>query len=171
VVAGVFALTVTAAWISQQVRAYLRGELAVAHTFYMCSHLTAFGVGYLLISDINHGWLVLNIWHNCQYTLTVWMFNNNRFKNQIDIRHRFLSYISQRKKISTYFAVCLLISTVFYSALAATLTWLSATLTIVASLPLFAIVYQAINFHHYVVDAIIWKVRKKSLRENLGIAN
>ena len=171
VVAAIFALTVTAAWISQQVRAYVRGELAVAHTFYMCSHLAAFGVGYLLIDDINHGWLVLNVWHNCQYILTVWMFNNNRFKNQVDVRHRFLSYISQRKKITTYFAVCLLISTVFYSVLAATLTWLSTALTIVAALPLFAIVYQAINFHHYVVDAIIWKVRKKSLQQNLGIAN
>jgi hypothetical protein len=35
---------------------------------------------------------------------------------------------------------------------------------------LFAVVYQAINFHHYVVDAIIWKVRKKTLRQNFGIA-
>jgi hypothetical protein len=55
--------------------------------------------------------------------------------------------------------------------LAATLTWVSTMLAIVAALPLFAIAYQAINFHHYVVDAIIWKVRKKSLRQNFGIAN
>ena len=171
VAAGVFALVVTAGWLSQQLRAYSEGRFAVAHTLYMCSHLTVFGVGYLLISDINHGWLVLNIWHNCQYILTVWMFNNNRFKNQIDTRHRFLSYISRQKNIASYFAVCLLISTVFYSTLAATLNWISPSLALITTLPLFAVVYQTINFHHYVVDAVIWKVRKKSLRENLGIAN
>jgi hypothetical protein len=38
------------------------------------------------------------------------------------------------------------------------------------SLPLFAIVFQAINFHHYLVDAVIWKVRRKPVRENFGIA-
>ena len=31
------------------------------------------------------------------------------------------------------------------------------------------IIYQAINFHHYVVDGIIWKVRKPKLRDRLGI--
>jgi hypothetical protein len=169
--AGAFALIVTASWIWQQLKDYSEGRLPLAHTLYMCSHLTVFGAGYLLISDINHGWLVLNIWHNCQYILTVWMFNNNRFKNQIDTRHRFLSYLSQRKNIAIYFAVCLAISTVFYSTLATTLGWISPSLAVVTALPLFAVVYQAINFHHYVVDAVIWKVRKKSLRQNLGIAN
>jgi hypothetical protein len=98
------------------------------------------------------------------------MFNNNRFKNQIDTRHKFLSYISKRRNLAIYFAVCLAISTVFYSMLATTLGWISS-LAVFGSLPLFAIAYQAINFHHYVVDAIIWKVRKKGLRQNLGIAN
>ena len=171
VAAGVFAVAVTVSWLWQQFKAYTEGRLAVAHTLYMCSHLAVFGVGYLLISEINHGWLVLNIWHNCQYILTVWIFNNNRFKNQIDIRHRFLSYLSRRRNIASYFAVCLLISTVFYSTLAASLAWVSPSLALVTTLPLFAVVYQAINFHHYVVDTVIWKVRKKSLRENLGIAN
>jgi len=169
-VAGGFALIVTTCWLLEQIKALSEGRLAVAHTLYMCSHLVVFGVGYLLISEINHGWLVLNIWHNSQYILTVWMFNNNRFKNQPDTRHRFLSHISQRKNIFSYFAVCLVISTVFYGALSATLNWLSPTMALVTTLPLFAVVYQAINFHHYVVDAIIWKVRKKTLRQNFGIA-
>jgi hypothetical protein len=43
-------------------------------------------------------------------------------------------------------------------------------MALVTTLPLFAVVYQAINFHHYVVDAIIWKVRKKTLRQHFGIA-
>jgi hypothetical protein len=98
------------------------------------------------------------------------MFNNNRFRNQFDNSHQFLSHISQRKNIFSYFAVCLVISTVFYGALSDTLHWISPTVALVTTLPLFAVVYQAINFHHYVVDAIIWKVRKKTLRQNFGIA-
>ena len=61
--------------------------------------------------QLNHGWLVLNIWHNAQYILTVWLFNNNRFKEGM-----------------------------------------------------------AINFHYYVVDAVIWKVRRKPVQQNFGIA-
>jgi hypothetical protein len=169
-VAGGFALIVITCWLLEQLKAFSEGRLPVAHTLYMCSHLVVFGVGYLLISDINHGWLVLNIWHNSQYILTVWMFNNNRFRNQVDNSHRFLSHISQRKNIFSYFAVCLVISTVFYGVLSATLNWILPTVALVTTLPLFAVVYQAINFHHYVVDAIIWKVRKKTLRQNFGIA-
>ena len=30
----------------------------------MASHFTIFYVGYLVIEDITHGWLVLNVWHN-----------------------------------------------------------------------------------------------------------
>jgi hypothetical protein len=38
-----------------------------------------------------------------------------------------------------------------------------------AALPLVVVAYQVINFHHYVVDSVIWKVRKKALRQNLGV--
>ena len=34
-----------------------------------------------LIATSIPGWLVLNIWHNLQYILIVWMFNVNRFQN------------------------------------------------------------------------------------------
>ena len=33
------------------------------------------------------------------------------------------------------------------------------------------IVYQAINFHHYIVDSVIWKVRKKPMQETLGLTS
>ena len=32
------------------------------------------------------------------------------------------------------------------------------------------VLFQAINFHHYVVDSQIWKARKKANRQALGIA-
>ena len=166
-VAGTFAVAVLAWWILRTISDWFSNNLSVAHTLYLSSHLVIFGVGYLAIENINHGWLVLTIWHNCQYILTVWMFNNNRFKNKVDSKHRFLSYISQNSKVATYLAVCLLLSTVVYATLQYSLGWIAiATAT---SLPLFAIVFQAINFHHYVVDALIWKVRRKPIQQNFGI--
>ena len=67
-----------------------------------------------------------------------------------------------------YVGLCLLISTAVYGALHYSLNWL--TVATATALPLFAIAFQAINFHHYLVDAVIWKVRRKPVRQNLGIA-
>jgi hypothetical protein len=170
-VAGVFALTVTALWVSRQLVLLSRRELPVAHTAYLLSHLTGFTVAYLLIENINYGWLVLNVWHNSQYILTVWMFNNSRFNNEANAKHRFLFHLSQKKNVVYYFGVCLLISTVFYSLISSALSWASVGIGAAAALPLIPIVYQSINFHHYLVDAVIWKVRRKTVRENLGIAS
>jgi hypothetical protein len=153
--------------VAQTVHAWIVGSLPVAHTIYVLTHLTIFGVGYLAIDHINHGWLVLNVWHNCQYILTVWMFNQNRFKSGVDSKHRFLSYLSQRNNFPIYLGVCVLLSTVIYSALLYSLEWI--TLVTATSLPLVAVAFQAINFHHYLVDAVIWKVRRKPVRENFGI--
>jgi len=166
--AGVLTFAVIAWWLAHTVHAWVNGSLSKVHTLYVFTHLLVFGVGYLAIDNINHGWLVLNVWHNCQYILTVWMFNQNRFKNGIDERHRFLSYLSQRQNFPLYVGVCLLISTVVYSSLSYSVNLITALTA--TSLPLFAIVFQAINFHHYVVDAVIWKVRQKPVRENFGIA-
>jgi hypothetical protein len=69
--------------------------------------------------------------------------------------------------VFTYIAVCLLISTLLYGGLRYSLGWITAVTA--TSLPLFIIVFQAINFHHYVVDAVIWKVRRKPIQQNLGI--
>lgn len=154
-------------WVLRTIRDWSSNSLSVAHTLYLGTHLVIFGVGYLAIDNINHGWLVLTIWHNCQYIFVVWMFNNNRFKGKVDPKHRFLSYLSQNSKVVTYLAVCLLLSTVTYATLQYSLGWLAIATT--TSLPLFAIVFQAINFHHYVVDAVIWKVRRIPIQQNLGI--
>ena len=157
--AGLVTSGIVIFWLAQTVRSLILGTLPVAHTLYVCSHLLIFAVGYIVIDDINQGWLVLTVWHNCQYILTVWMFNNNRFRDAVDAKHRFLSSLSQRSHMVRYFAVCLLISTVLYSALQASLGWLVvATAT---TLPLIAIAFQAINFHHYLVDAVIWKSKKR----------
>jgi hypothetical protein len=166
--AGVFTFAVLAWWLAHTVHGWVNDNLPKVHTLYVCAHLTVFGVGYLAIDNINHGWLVLNVWHNCQYILTVWMFNQNRFQSGIDDRHKFLSYLSQSRNLPIYLGVCLFISTLVYSSLSYSVNLI--TVLTATSLPLFAIVFQAINFHHYLVDAVIWKVRRKPIRQNFGIA-
>lgn len=169
-IAGAASLLTICCWGLRQLQMLLQGQLPLAHSLYILSHTTIFLTGYLLIPDISQGWLVVNIWHNAQYILLVWMFNNNRFKSGVDVRHRFLSSISQTKKAHAYFLVCLAISTTIYVALYVVLTNAAALLTLAATTPLVLIAYQTINFHHYIVDALIWKVRKMPLRQNLGIA-
>jgi hypothetical protein len=165
--AGAVTVAVIGWWLLRVARDWFLGSLSIAHTLYVCSHLLMFGIGYLATENINHGWLVLTIWHNCQYILTVWMFNNNRFKDTRHVKHRFLSFISQRNRVFTYMGICLGISALLYWALRASLGWMTAVTA--TSLPLFIIAFQAINFHHYVVDAVIWKVRRKPIQQNLGI--
>ena len=134
----------------------------------MMTHLAVFAVGYVLIRDINHGWLVLNVWHNAQYILIVWLFNANRFKQGVDTRHTFLSAISQSHPfhVVCYFLVCLGLTSFIYGVI-----YMLTNLSVVAAIPLVAmVVYQTINFHHYVVDGLIWKVRKKKLQQTLEIA-
>ena len=115
--------------------------------------------GYLLIDDINTGWLVLNIWHNLQYVLIVWMFNVSRFGNGVDPRRRFLSTISQPQNVIAYALVCWAIGTVLYFNVNQALTLLSSSV-----LPLSLLAYMTINFHHYVVDAIIWRRPRRAAR-------
>lgn len=162
---AVCAVAAIAVWVGYQVAAWRAGRLPVAHTLYMLSHLLVFAIGYLIVEDISYGWLAINVWHNGQYILLVWMYNNNRFKDGVDPRHRFLSTLSQGNRAVTYFLVCLGIATVFYAALQG-LTEFAGVSLLTFSL----IAYQTINFHHYIVDGVIWKVRKKNLRANLGLA-
>ena len=167
-VVGAAALLTLAWWAVGRAVAWWRGELPVAHTLFMLSHFAIFYVGYVLIDAVDHGWLVLNVWHNAQYVAFVWLFNTNRFKNGIDPKARFLSTISQPDRKTLYFTTCFALSTLLYVAI-----WLSIDTAKdhfeSLLLPLALIVYQTINFHHYIVDALIWKLRRKEVREKLSV--
>jgi hypothetical protein len=154
------ALVVLGAWLASRAVAWWRGRLPLAHTLYVLSHVTIFWVGYVAIRDVSHGWLVLNVWHNAQYVLFVWLYNNKRFERGVASGARLLSSLSQTRNAPLYFAVCLAISTAVYLAIE----------SLVASTVLLVVIYQTINFHHYVVDGQIWKVRRKSLQRTLGLA-
>jgi hypothetical protein len=159
------AVASTLIWLGQVAVGVARERRVGPHTWYLISHLAVFVVGYLLIANINYGWLVLNVWHNAQYILFVWAYNNSRFRDGVEERHRFLSTLSQARNWPFYFLTLLGISTVWYLGLGQVLRMLQSQST----LPLFLVAYMTINFHHYLVDGVIWKVRSKKLRRNLGI--
>jgi hypothetical protein len=161
---AVAAIGSVAWWIRERLIAWRRGEIAVGHALYMTTHWVIFLIGYVLIDNINTGWLVLNIWHNAQYVLFVWLFNTGRFRKGIDPKARFLSTISQPRNIVGYFIVVVGLSTTIYVFTQASMGGFES-----AALPLTLIVYQAVNFHHYIVDSKIWKVRRKPLQDTLQL--
>ena len=73
----------------------------------------------------------------------------------IDPRARFLSYISQPGRLWLYLLTCAAIAAAVYGGVLRAIDRLffagvSATLAL----------YRIVNFHHYIVDALIWKTRK-----------
>ena len=143
-------------WIARRLIAAARGRFAAAHTLYMLTHFTIFGVGYVLTRDITLGWLMINIWHNFQYILYVWMFNNKRFGQGLDPGARFLSYISQPGRMWLYMLTCIAITGAVYWGMLRPLDWL-----LFAGLSATIVLYQIVNFHHYIVDALIWRSRAR----------
>jgi uncharacterized membrane protein SirB2 len=137
--------------------------MPMAQTLYVLSHVAIFYVGYVVIDDVTAGWLVANVWHNAQYILFVWWFNNRRFEGRSQPQARFLSLISQRRNIVLYVGVCLAISTLIYTAIASALPYVQ-----LPALAAAAIAYQTINFHHYIVDAVIWRRGKPAAPPRRG---
>ena len=144
---------VFAAWLGRQVIAAAQGRLAATHFAYLLSHYIIFVTGYLVIEDVTSGWLVLNIWHNIQYIMFVWAFNNRRFKDEVDPARPFISKLCQTRNMVAYFAVCLSISSAAYFAL-------QVAGSAANPVPVALVGAIAINFHHYVVDGMIWKRKR-----------
>jgi hypothetical protein len=152
---GALAAVATAAWLIRVVRATARGALQTSYEGYVLSHVAIFSASYVLIDDANVGWLAINVWHNLQYVLVVWMTNARRWSGGIDPEARFISTISQPNRVVAYFASCLAISTVLYVVLGR-----FTVLAVGGGLAATAGIYMGINFHHYIVDALIWKRRR-----------
>jgi hypothetical protein len=152
---GALAAMAVGAWVLQEARQIVRGSFSPAYAGFVASHIAIFMTAYVVIDNVNAGWLAINIWHNFQYVLVVWMTNVKRFAGGIDPEARFLSRISQPRRIVSYFGCCLAISTLIYVGIDKAAVFLvgpgvGATLGI----------YMGINFHHYIVDAVIWRRKR-----------
>jgi hypothetical protein len=155
---GIAALLALSWWVVRRIAAWRRGELAPAHTLYVVSHHVVFFTGYILVESVTYGWLVLNVWHNLQYILFVWLHNNRRFREGIDPAMRSLSSLSQSGRMWRYMLVCLALSTFGYLLLREINVAIGDV-----GLPLLMLMYMTLNFHHYIVDGVIWKTRRPRL--------
>ena len=152
---GAVAAVAVAAWTLRTATDWWQGRLDRHYAGFVLSHVLIFLIGYVLIDDVNIGWLTVNAWHNLQYVLVIWMVNTKRYAGGIDPTARLLSTVSQPGRVWWYFGTCLAISTFVYFNLNQ-LTGAVLGGSLAATLG----VYMGINFHHYVVDALIWKRRR-----------
>lgn len=161
-IAGVFAMTALGYWAYQRFQNYREGTLSIGLTAFELSHFAIFFIGYIALAEINHGWLAANIWHNAQYILFVWLYNTNRFKHVDKNESGIMPWISQKNpaRILAYFALCLVATTFFYKNMQLILSHISSG-EIVLFMTLNIVIFQTVNFHHYIVDSIIWKARNK----------
>ncbi len=144
-----------------RVLAYRRGQLAIGHTLYMLSHVGIYLGGYIWIEDIGSGWLLVNVWHNVQYLMFVWLFNRRRFSRGVDPSTRALSWLSQPgfRRAALYYLTCLLIATPAYYLVLR----LGETIDAVYAqslIPSAVLLSLSLTVHHYIVDGFIWKRRK-----------
>jgi hypothetical protein len=147
----------------RQLGALREGTFSLPYNAFLATHLIVFGIAYFTLS-INHGWLVVNVWHNSQYLLMVWLFNNKQFKDQVVPERALASKLSSRKHVALFFGATLAVSTVAYFVLGVT-----AGILTTSAMPIALIAYQSINYHHYIVDSFIWKSRRPKVRQELGL--
>ena len=153
-VLGVAAAAAVLFWLVRSFVSFARGALDTFYAGFVLSHVAIFLVAYVGIEDANTGWLAINVWHNLQYVLVVWMMNQKKYAGGIDPAAQFISRISQPGRVAIYFLSCLAISTVVYVVLGSFVGVVGGGLAITGG------IYMGINFHHYVVDALIWKRRR-----------
>ena len=137
-------------WAVRSTVAFTRGTLDPLYAGFVLSHIAIFLVAYVAIGDANTGWLAINVWHNFRYVLVVRMMNTKKYANGIDPAARLLSRISQPGPLATCFVSCIAISTVVYLSLGSVASAMGGGLAITVG------IYMGINFHHYIVDALIW---------------
>ena len=150
--AGVFALGALLLWTLRQLRPGRHAISGTGHALFVLSHVVITTLSYLAIPDITAGWLFINIWHNAQYLLFVWAQNARRFRAGPEPSRPFLSWLCQPGQRLPYALVCLGLGGGFYFVLghaAESIAW--------QTLPLVLICHQTVNFHHYIVDAVIWR--------------
>ena len=105
------------------------------------------------MDDVVGGWLVTNIWHTSQYLMLVWMFNQNTAEKTQNAGWFFQT--TRGNKALPYLALCIAAAFPLYFAINSAFEW-GATGIMVA-----VVANQTLNFHHFIVDAVIWRARRK----------
>lgn len=168
VMLGYLAAGLWGVWFFMQLVALLKKKMRFNHFCYLISHHVIYLVAYALIEDLTMGWLAINIWHNLQYIIFVWHYNTNTYKGGFDKARPIISWLSQPHRAIIYFAACLIVTVLIYKLVNYGVSSI-ASHTILPILPITIIAYMTINFHHYIVDTVIWKIRNPKVRQSIGI--
>lgn len=152
-------------WLVLNLKATITGQLPPLVFVYFVSHYLIYYFAYHFIQDVTVGWLLINIWHNMQYIAFVWACNVNQFGSGKANINRVKAWLCQPKHWFIYFAICYFLTKFIYDGLDQLINLIpwgtAAVLTV--------IIYQTVNFHHYIVDTLIWKMRKSTVRNAVGI--
>jgi hypothetical protein len=154
---GLAAAVAAVTWVLRSGVAYARGTLDSLYAGFVVSHVAIFLIAYVTIENADTGWLAINVWHNLQYVLVVWMMNTKRHAGVAPVTS-FIARISQPGRIVRYFLSCIAISTAIYLVLGRLVAAVGGGMALTVG------IYMGINFHHYVVDALIWKRRRVVLQ-------
>lgn len=156
---GVGAVTclLVAVWAVREVRGLLRGNGRYGHAALVGSHVLVTVVSYLVVREITAGWLVVNLWHNAQYLLFVWAFNVTRFEGGPREREPYLARLCRPRNAWAYALFCLGFGALLYLVLGRVGARLSSGV-----FPILLVMHLTVNFHHYLVDGVIWKARRKA---------
>ncbi|PLC04490.1 hypothetical protein CY658_11620 [Variovorax sp. RO1] len=159
--AGIAATAGALFWFARLM--YARGEKPANEPFnsFVLSHLVISLVGYVWISDITVGWLVVNVWHNIQYLIFVYRQRRPEITTEkggekpdnASARHK--PFVAVLKSPATFFLTCSIVGAVLFVAadrVGESLLWLG--------LPTILIAHFVLNFHHYLADAVIWRRRR-----------
>ena len=163
--AGIAALVGAACWLA--CLAYSRRMRQAAGPFdsLVLSHLIVSLVGYVWIDDITIGWLVVNVWHNIQYLVFVYrqrQRDDTTGKEGGEMARSSAARATPWRAVlmppMCFFLPCAIGGALLYlaaSRIGESLLWLG--------LPTILIAHFVLNFHHYLVDSVIWKRRRTTI--------
>lgn len=153
--AGGVAVGLFLLWARRELRGFAGGSRRYGHAIFVLSHVLITVVSYVVVGEITAGWLIVNIWHNAQYLLFVWGANAARFQGGVDAESPFLSRLCQPRYVGAYAVFCVAFGAALYWAIDRVGERLAA-----GAFPLLLVLHFTINFHHYLVDGVIWKKRR-----------
>lgn len=152
----VFGLTV--AWMAGRFVQWRRGTMPVLHTVYVATHLVMFAVCYVWTPVLEYGWAAIGIWHSIQYLMFVWLFTNQKQKAPGGSK-TFFEKLSTVKYLPVYILLVFGFSVCLFAGWKHIGNLLQANLIV----PLLLFM-GTIIFHHYIVDAIIWRRPKQAAK-------
>lgn len=154
---GCVSMTALVLWLWRQLNVSKGAVPSTNYTLFVLSHVSMTMISYFMIDDITYGWLFINLWHNAQYLLFVWVYNRKRYSHGIEAKHYVISWLCQPKHIYYYALTCTVLGIILYSMLG-----IASKLAAWHVLPFTLVLYQTVAFHHYLVDAVIWRTSVKA---------